>query len=489
MNLIKKIFKPIDLTKGTPWKAIILFAIPIMISTILSNAFSLINSLILKTTVGGDSVTAMNSTGSISAILFNFAYGCTTGFGIIAANKCGEKDNVGLKKAFYNSVFISLIIAFLITVIGLLSYKQLLSFLNIGQQYYEKAGDYYVIILWAFGLILLTNLMDHFINAMGNSTVPLLISIVSTLINIVLGFLLTGVATLDTKGVAIATLVANLVHFILALLYLMKKYTYLRPTKDAFRFNGKMCKDLLWLGLPLGFQWSILFIGSFYQSSRVNLFGNGIATKASSCYGSYENYLTIPLSVMSSALLSYVGQNFGAKNKERIKAGIKACLLIDVIFYAGILIVGLSTAKYVPYIFLPASEVNDPTNGPRIIFYCATYIRIITPSLILHGFLQLSRSVLQGIKKPLIPFFSGIGELIARIFVCFFFPAWFNPTDPLSDTSYIAICFSTPVAWLVSVLIMGGSVIYLFVIKKMDFMDIKKGSSLEKEPTDTNLKK
>ena len=98
-----------DLTKGTPWKVILLFSLPILLSLILSNAFSLINALVLKVTVGGDSVTAINSTASISQILFNFAYGCSGGFAILLSSYFGKKDYDNLKMSFYNGLYLSII--------------------------------------------------------------------------------------------------------------------------------------------------------------------------------------------------------------------------------------------------------------------------------------------------------------------------------------------------------------------------------------------
>ena len=98
-------FKQMDLTKGKPWKVIVLFAIPILISSILSSAFSLINSLVLKTTVGGDSVTAISSTGSISLILFQFAYGCSGGFATLISANYGNKDYKAVRKTFYNGIY------------------------------------------------------------------------------------------------------------------------------------------------------------------------------------------------------------------------------------------------------------------------------------------------------------------------------------------------------------------------------------------------
>ncbi len=480
MKIIRKIFAPVDLTQGTPYKRLLLFAVPILLSTILSNAFSLINALILKTTVGGISVTSMNSTGSISAILFNFAYGCTSGFAVIMANKKGKQDEKAQNRTLYTCIVLALVIGALISIIGLCCYRQLMIFLAIPEIYLDKAGAYIQILLGGFLIMVMANLMSNFVTSLGNSSVSLVISFCGTLVNILLGFLFTGVIKLDTRGVAIATLVANLTTFSLNLLYLMRNHKYLRFKKGYSGFDKKLALDCLKMGLPLGFQWSILFIGSFFQQKVVNGFGLetiidpntglektiGYATMAHTCYGSFEGYLTIPLSVMSSALLHYVGQNYGARDKDRIRRGIRSAILIDLITYSMILIVGLFTARYVPNIFLNRDEIND-----CVIFYCSTYLYIMTPFLICQGILQLSRSTLQGIKKPMIPFLSGIGELVARILVCAYIPGLVSPSNPTSDKAYVGLCFSTPAAWVVSVLIMGGAVLYFVVIKKLDVID------------------
>ncbi len=465
MNILKKIFQPIDLTKGTPWKVILLFAIPLLINSLLSNAFSIINALVLKATVGGSSVTAINQTGNISSILFNFAYGTTSGFAVLISNKCGSKDEEGIKKVFYNSIFLASIIAIFISIIGLLLYPTLFILLETDVSLVDKAGNYIEIILIAFIFMVLSNLFDSFLRALGNSIIPLIISFFCTLINIGFAFIFTGLIKLDTRGVAIATLLANFIHLLISAIYIYKKYPFLKTKIKDIKLDKKLNIDLLKLGLPLGFQWSILFIGSFVQAKKVNEFGI-IAQNAVSCYQSFEGYISVPLSVISTATLSYIGQNYGAKNDKRIKEGIKDSIIIDICSYIIIVIFGLTFAEKVPYIFLREEEVTE-----RTIFYCATYLRTMIPFLICQGVLQISRSTLQGINKTTIPFISGIGELFARIIVCLFIPSLINPSNPLSDESYMGICFSTPFAWVISVLIMGGSVIYIVYIKGIKYKE------------------
>lgn len=464
------IFKPIDLTTGKPWKVMLSFALPILIATILGNAFSLINSLVLKINVGGDSVTAINACSALSSMLFNFAYGCSSGFAISAANKKGAKDTLGLTKVYHSSLFLSLILSSLISIVGLCFYKDLLVLLNINERYLIKASAYFQIILFAFPFMMLTNFLANFTRSIGNSFVPLLLSFITALFNIAFAFLFTSVFKFDTRGVAFATLISNGLTAMLYFVYLHKKHPELNVNKSNLSIDKRNIFDLLKLGLPLGFQWSILFIGSFVLSSQLNLFGDGAATKAVSCYSHLEVYLTIPLQVVSQTLLSFVGQNFGAKDKDRIFKGIKTALVIDGIAYMLILIAGYILTPFTPYIFLPAEELTG-NFGAKIIYYCTTYLHVLVPCLIFQAIVTFSRSCLQGIKKTFIPFLSGVGELFARIAISLLLPSLINPSNPYSDESFVGICFSTPFAWVISSLIMGGSVIYIFYIRKLKQLD------------------
>ena len=459
-----KIFKKVDLTEGKTWKVILLFAIPIVLASVLGSAFSIINSLVLKTTVGGDSVTAISSTSSISVILFQFAYGCSGGFATLTSANYGKKDEKSVRKSFYNGLYLSIFIGLFITVLGLLVYKELLLFLEVDTVYLAKAEHYYFIILVSFVLMLLSNYLGNTLRAFGDSTAPLIISVISTLVNVLFAFVLTGLIKWDTRGVAVATAMANLLSVVISSIYLLKKYNFLSIDKSIEKMEFKMCSKLLKLGIPLGLQYSILFFGTFFQSKTVNSFGPQ-ATKAAGCFSTIENYLVIPTGAIAASFLTFVAQNYGKNNFERIKKGFKQAILIDLVLCAVIFIAGLLFTDYVPYIFLPKSEVDDPVNGPLIKYYCSTYISCVFPLIILHGILTVSRSMLQGIQKTFAPFLSGVGELVARLSVCFFLPKLIDPANHVSKQAYIGVCFSSPAAWLISTIIMGGFAMYFIFYK------------------------
>ena len=451
----KNMFKTMDLTKGSIFKALFYFSLPLLLSSLISGAFGLINSLVLKYTVGGDAVTAINVTGSISSLLFNFAYGAVSGFSTITANYHGSKDSEKSGKSIFQSYYISLVISVLISAVGFIFLEKMLAFLNIDPVYLADAKKYFIVILAMFPIMMFNNLLAAQLRALGNSFVPLIISIIQAAINVGFAILFTGPMKMGVRGAALASMIACLTSVIIYALYIYIKHPELRPKKSYLKPDFEMIWSLLKLGVPLGFQWSILFIGSFIQSSVINQFGSGAASKANVVSGNYESYVSMFSLFLASGLLTFVAQNYGAKKIDRIRKGAKICWISTAILWAATISVTIFIIPYVPYVFLPREEVTE-----QVKFYANTYCYVISFCLILQGTLRTFRSVLQGIKKSLWPLLSGVGELGARALVCLLLPKLINPTNPISDASYVGVSFSNPAAWLASVLIMGFAVLY-----------------------------
>lgn len=467
----KNMFKTMDLTKGSIFKALFFFSLPLFFSSLITSAFGLINSLVLKYTVGGYAVTAINVTGSISSLLFNFAYGAVSGFATITANHHGSKDIEGSRKSITHGMYISLVISIVISAIGFIFLDQLLKFLNIDEMYIVDAKKYFVIVLAMFPLLMFNNLLAAELRALGNSFFPLVVAIIQAAVNVCFALLFTGPLEMGVRGAAFASLIACSVAVTILFVYLLVKYPDYRPSKESMKLDWSMVGSLLRLGLPLGFQWSILFIGSFIQSSVVNQFGNGAASKANVCSGNYENYISMVVLFFGNGLLTFVAQNYGAKQIDRIRKAIGTCWIAMFVLWIITISIAIFIIPYFPYIFLPKDEVTD-----QIKYYVSTYCYIISFSLILQGSLRIFRSTLEGIKKSIWPLLSGVGELLARTLVCLLLPKLINPTDPVSNASYVGVVFSVTTAWFVSVIVMGFAVLY----------HMKKGV-LKKEAPTNNL--
>ena len=465
ISKIKSFFSYQDLTRNTrPIITMLIFAIPLFISAFVNSGISLINSIVLRTTVGGDSVTAINQTAPLSALILQFGFGCTAGFGVVIANLYGTKNEEKVKKAIFLSIVSCFVIWLILGGIGILTLRPLLNLLNVNELYYEKAYIYFALMLAFYIFNLLSNLSTHILRALGNSFVVLISSLISMAFQIGICFLLTSksIANLDIVGAAIAMACASLVNGGICYYFIFKKY---RICKKDLRFDGEILKDMAKIGLPLGFQWSVLYIGTFVLASQVNLFGV-YAAKGMAVYSSCESFaINTTMSTTGLMMSNFVGQNYGKKQYGRIKKGILDGYLIVLIIYLIQLAVLLPMVRYVPYIYLPGNDVNE-----RVMFYSSTYLYITISMAIFQGLINISRGALQGMKKPLFPFISGIGELIVRIGVSLLIPFLIdnNYQNTLSDPSYIGISFATGSAWFMSFIIMGTALI-IIISKNNEF--------------------
>jgi Na+-driven multidrug efflux pump len=261
---------------------------------------------------------------------------------------------------------------------------------------------------------------------------------------------------------------------ILCFIYLFVRYKDFRLHKEDFKMTFDYIMEHLKLGLPLAFQFSILGIGIIVMQAGIIAFdinptissypaenGIGAAYKLS-------NLLMCPLMALGTSMLSFMGQNLGAKDHKRIKDGFNASMIIGLVCFGAVFIIGLLftiNGAYL-YIFLSKDKITSET-----IRYGNDYMFVMLPFEITLMSLFIMRNACQGIEKSLWPFLAGVGELVARCLVCFFLPALINGgsiTSAASEASYIALCFADPIAWVFADLIMLYPVIkYIYKNKNL----------------------
>ena len=501
VNLKQKItnlFKPIDLTKGTPWKKILIFMIPILLSYVFQQVYTLSDAIIVGNTLTAPEVSGVNVVYALIFIVLQFAFGCTSGFSVITANKVGEKDDQGIRRSFATQISLSAIISLILTVIGILCIPQLLSIIEIkpNDLDYQYAYTYLFIIYLGLFTQIFYNLIVNVLRSLGDSLTPLLFLIFSTILNIGLDYLLILVFKWGVAGAAIATIFAQFVAFIACFIYALKKYPVLRIKLRDFKFDFKENLEHLKLGIPLALNFSILAIGLITLEKAMVKFDYGATIEAGVAifdsklaYGAttkFNDFLMVPFSSLGSAMLSYAGQNRGARDFDRLKKGLKQSIILMFIMYIILLILGIALSYNGLFTHFFLSEAN---NNENVRWYAQTYMYIDASLYFILGFLFIGRNYLQGIGKALCPFLAGIGELIGRIVLAEFMPIMVDPGNIYSQKAFVGVCFSDPAAWLLACLFLGFGIYYYIIKGKLKTeieLELKETEEIEKQKHITN---
>lgn len=499
INFIKKIFGPIDLTKNKPYKAILLFALPIFISNLFQQIYSISDAIIVGQSIP-QQFAGINDTNPLSFLVLQFAFGCTAGLSVAISTRFGKKDFESLRKSFAISIIIGFITTILLTVLGLVFVDKLLSFVGLSEvndPISFNAAKIYIITIFSGTIAqIFYNLIVNTCRSIGDSITPLLFLILSSLINVILDLLSVNfLPTIDLKvfGVAFATIFAQGLSAVLCIIYSLKKYPFLKLHKDDFKIDGKDFLYHLKLGLPLGFQFSILAIGIIVMQNAIVNFDVGVINSttneaahfAQDGYGAackLQNFLTTPYSALGTAMLSFCAQNLGSGDVDRIKKGFKEGYLIGIITYLIVMTIGLlfTIDGFFLYLFLDSSSITEET-----IKYGCRYLWVSLPSGFFLFNVYFLRNTIQGLGKSLYPFLAGIGELFARIIASLFIARLVNPTNPKSDISYIGVSFSDPLAWVTATIIMIIPIIYY--LRRLEKLKTNKNVTKLEEKTQNNI--
>ncbi len=450
---IKDIFKPIDLSKGNITKNIILFSIPILLTLLLQQVYTITDAAIAGQNLSANEIAGINDVGCLTVIVLQFGFGCSSGFSALTAKAFGANKLEDVKKSFAIQIVITFLIGVFLTIVGLLSINIMLSWINITKEnpVYEYAYLYIFIYFCGTLAQLFFNLFSSVLRSIGDSVTPLLFLLLSCIINVILDILFIVSFKWGVAGAAIATIIAQILSGILCFIYSYKKYDVFKIKISDLNIDWKYALDHLKNGVPLGLQFSVLAVGIILMQGAVVKFdvaSNDPTQPAQLGYGTASklfNALMTFQSGLGSAMLSYCGQNEGAKEYERVRKGTIQALIIAIV---GSVILGalgllLNINGFFLYLFLSPSNINSQT-----IKYSNYYFYVNMPLFIFLGTLYVGRNSLQGIEKPLFPFLAGVAELITRVVVSLYFPSMVNPTDPTSDISYIALMFGDGFAWI-----------------------------------------
>ena len=458
------LFQPIDLTEGTCWKTIFLFSIPIIISYLLQQIYTISDAAIVGQTLAADEVAGVNDTSPIAFIFLQFAFGVSAGFCAVTARSVGAHDEAAVRRSLATQIVLSAALTVALTALALVLLNPMLAWINLtpaSGEVYRAAFTYCAIIFAGIGAQLFYNFICSFLRSLGDSVTPLLFLLFSTALNVGLDLLFIVTFRWGVAGAAIATVLAQLLSTIGCFCYAFARYPKLRLHREDWAITRHDIGQHALQGIPLGLQFSVLAIGIIVVQSVVVKFdildGQMVSNAAQNGFGAANKFtgsLMTLLNGLGTAMTSFVAQNLGAGNFERIRKGARQALVMFAIATAISAALGfLSTiGNFYLHLFLSADKVTADT-----IRFGNGYMRVDMSLMLLLGGVFLLRNCVQGIGKPQFILGGGIAELVARVLVCLLLPAAVaggEVSAAAPHAAYLALCLADPMAWFAADLVM-----------------------------------
>lgn len=435
------------LTEGTPWKQILLFSIPIFWGNVFQLLYSLVDTKIVGSTLGTEALAAVGSVSTLHTLMTGFLNGLTLGFSLITAMCFGAKNRKRLKKTFAAAISLGVLTTLALVLMLMIFLHPVLNLLHVPQAQFEMAYAYISVLIVGLFATLFYNLCANTLRAIGDALTPLIFLIVATVSNIGLDYLFILGFQMGVQGAAYATVLAQLLSVVLCLIRIFRKFPILHIQKEDFRFDRELMAEMYKSGLSMGLMSCLVGIGTILLQSAINALGTTVIVAHTAARKVFE-LVSLPNSVLGSAMATYCGQNYGARRFDRIRQGIRASLIIAAVWAVVVfLICHTIEGKLIQFV---ASTTN-----PDVIYWGSTYLKVDMSFIVICGVIVILRNSMQGFGDRVIPVFSSCIELAGKIIFAFVFAPMF---------AYWGIIWAEPMVWIAMVIPLIVKVVH--VLKK-----------------------
>lgn len=431
-----------DLTQGNVAKLLLFFAFPTLLSNVFQQFYNLADTAIAGHILGDNALVAIGASSTVNSLVLSFAWGLNGGFGIIIAQCFGAKDFKKLKKSVAISLSINVLFSLIVCIFGIFMSRPMLQALNTPAARLNEANSYISVILVFIIVPMLYNLEAVILRSLGDSKTPLYFLIFSSVLNIILDYVLIKFTQMGVKGAAVATVLAQLLSVILCFVVILKNFKIIRLKKNDFHFSASLFKNMMSAGMAMAVMNSIFSIGSIIMQGSINALGEDVIAAHLGSRKVAEMFMQ-PLVTIGTACSTFVGQNYGALKIGRIKASIKYSTIYSLIW---------SVFTFFILWFFGGQIARLVTGSVSQVVFDNTqmYLRINAPFYFVLGLLFTLRFSIQSVDRKMPPIISSSMELASKIAAAYLFiPLW----------GYLGACIAEPLSWTL------GAIYLLFVFK------------------------
>lgn len=437
----------IDLTHGSIVKAIILFSIPLLIGNLFQQLYNAVDSYVVGNYVGTNALAAVGASTPVINMLIGFFMGISTGAGVVIAQYFGAEDIKKMRLAIHNSMALTVVLGIALTIIGLICTNPLLQAIGVPLEVFSQASLYLAIYFWGLIFVMIYNMGSGILRSVGDSKRPLYFLIFSSAVNIVLDFLFVKGFGWGVAGAGYATLIAQAISALMVMYVLMKTNENYQLVLSEIGFKKDVLLKIIKIGLPTGFQQSIVSLSNVIVQSYINVYGSSVIAGYSVTI-KIDGFVNLPLQAFNMAVTTFVGQNIGAKQYDRVKKGAYMTTFLAMLTIGIFVILMYLFGRNFIALFNQEKAVIDAGRLMQLVFL---------PFYIFLPINQVINGVLRGAGRSSVPMYVMVFSFVVLRQIYLFIVTRFT-----SNIGYVF--FGWPVTWIVC------SIIFIFYFFKVDWL-------------------
>ncbi len=358
LEKMKKFFGTQDMTVGNPTSNMLKFAIPLLLGNFVQQLYSTVDSIVVGKYVGDTALSSIGTTMPIINMLLVLFMAISTGAGIMVAQYYGAKDHKALSMSVGNSLTLITIASLMIMVIGIPLADPLLRLINTPAEIYDMAKSYLVIILWGIIGGGFYNIISGILRGMGDSFFPLLVLMLTSVMNIVLDIWFVAGLNMSVFGAGLATIISQGISAVVLIWKLLQMRNRMRITKETLVPHKEYTFQLLRLGLPSGITQAIFSLAMVFVQSLTNSMGY-LVTATSTAVMRIDGFAMMPNFTFGMCISTFIGQNIGARRMDRCEEGTKAVLKMAVTTSVLLIVALMIFGGPLLHLFTSTQEVID----------------------------------------------------------------------------------------------------------------------------------
>ena len=421
----------VDMTTGSTTRHILGFALPMLAGYLFQQFYSMVDTIIVGKFVGVLALAGVGSTSAINFMIIGFCTGICAGFSIPVAQCFGARDYSRMRRFIANSIWLSAGFAAVVTVLVCWLTGGILTAMNTQSDIYAYAYDYIFIVFAGIPATILYNLSSSIIRSFGDSRTPVYFLLFSSVLNIILDLVTIIYFGMGVNGAAYATVASQLIAGILCTAYMYRRFPFIRGKGEENQPSLYYIRQLVYMGVPMGLQYTITAIGSVILQTAVN--GLGYMAVAAVAAGTrIRMFFATPYDSLGGTMATFAGQNVGARKLGRVEDGIKKASLLGFGYSLLGLLVMIFFGQQLAMLFVDGTEAEIIRMAHFFLIVDACFGMLLTC-------VNVFRFCMQGMGFSGLAILAGIMEMIGRSAVAFIFVPLFG---------FRAACFASPAAWL-----------------------------------------